>query len=201
MVAGALAVAVWLAAGRPVPAGTTAGGAPVAESGDQGDAAARYLEAARRAQAAGETKAALELYDAVLNLRGDDPEVRQQRALIRMADGQYPEARQEAQRAVDLAPRRGRYRITLAIAWSRGPNPDFKAARSILKKAIQLLEGDRDRLGQANAWFVLGKIEEEQAHNFETARDDYRTALEYNPADDRIRAALNRLAPAEAEPR
>src|SRR6185369_10010020 len=74
-----------------------------------------HFAIARRAQAEGKWDEALRHYQAVLMLHGDDAAVRHNMALIYLAFPDLERARPQAERAVQLSPKEGRYEITLAV--------------------------------------------------------------------------------------
>lgn len=150
-----------------------------------------------RAQAAareGKYRDALKAYAAILRMRGEDAAVRHNRALIYLELQDAVRAQDEAEWATKLAPKEGRYRVTLAVSYLSLEHPKFKKARSALKKAVRLLRKRRDYPGLGNAYYNLGIIAQRHL-KLEEARRYYRQALQYNPADKSARQALEVLEP------
>jgi tetratricopeptide (TPR) repeat protein len=142
----------------------------------------------------GEYAQALKEYDAMLGTSGEDALIRNNRALIFIATGEPGKAREEAQKAADLAPREGLYRVTLALAWMEGENPDLKKAASVLKKAVRLLKRKKDYDAMAEAYYNLGVVAQRR-RKLEDARDYYELALDANPSHEKAGAALDAIAP------
>ncbi len=157
--------------------------------------AATYFERARSEEKDGNHKAALEDYEAVIRLKGEDDAVRHDRALIYLKTGNPERAREEAVRAVQLVPKNGRYRITLAVVLMAQAEPELSSARSHLRKAVSIMKRRRDHPGLADAYFNLGVIERQKGR-LVRARQYYLLAYDENPADESIRKALSILDPA-----
>lgn len=158
-----------------------------------------HFETARRAQAAGKWDEAIRHYQAVLTLRGDDAAVRHNLALIYLAFPDLNRARPQAERAVALGPKEGRYAITLAvIILSGAPRaaqaalPVLAEAEDLLKGAVRNLEKARDHQGLATAYYNLGTIAQRR-NQHKKARDWYRQALRKNPDDRKAQDALEDL--------
>jgi tetratricopeptide (TPR) repeat protein len=149
---------------------------------------------AQAAYAAGKYEDALTEYEAALKLTGEDAAVRNNRALCWLALARYDKAKEEAERAIELDPKGGRYYLTLAAVQLASKPPDLKGARSNLLKGVKHLKRARDHEGLGNAYYNLGVIAQLR-RKYEEARDDYRLALEYDPANADAREALRALSP------
>ncbi len=161
-----------------------------------------HFATARQAQAEGKWDEALRHYQAVLTLRGDDAASRHNMALIYLGFPDLVRARPQADRAVALSPKEGRYRITLAVivlaGASKEPNaakPVLGEAEGILKDAVKLLDRAKDHQGLATAYYNLGTIAQRR-NQYKRARDLYRQALRKNPDDQRALNALEDLGSA-----
>lgn len=157
--------------------------------------AAIYLERARAAQARGEIDDAVAAYEAVLRLKGESPVVRHSLALIYLRAGALERAIGEARRAVELEPKNGRYRTTLASVILAQKDPDLDAANAHLRRAVSLLKRERDHPWLARAYYSLGTIAKKK-RKLELARSYFNRAFVHNPADGDVRAALRVLDPA-----
>lgn len=149
---------------------------------------------AQAAYAAGKYEDALAAYDAMLKLTGEDAAVRNNRALCYLALAQYDKAKWEAERAIQLDSRGGRYYLTLAAIQLASKPPDVKGARTNLLKGVRHLKRDRDHEGLGNAYYNLGVISQLR-RKYEEARDYYRLSIEYDPANDSAQEALRALSP------
>jgi len=170
----------------------------LARSGWAADAATHFARA-ETFRADGNMRDALREYDAVLELKGEDAGVRHNRALIYLELGDVAMARTEAGRAVVLAPREGRFRVTFAAAWMAGEDSDLPYARKLLLGAVTLLDREHDHAGLDAAFYNLGVVSQRLKRN-EEARRYYGLALEHNPADDRAAAALDAISPSPGGP-
>lgn len=148
-----------------------------------------HFDRAREAFAAGKYQEALAQYDAVLSLTGEDAAVRHNRALVYLAMTDPARAADEARRAVALAPKTGRYRITLAVALLSSTPVDEPGAEAALRAAEKLLKRARDHDGLATTYYNLGWLAERR-RDYVQARRAYALALRHNPDDDRTREAL-----------
>lgn len=157
--------------------------------------AGTYLKRAQAAGKAGEFEEAIDAYEAVLRLKGEDAFVRHELGGIYLRMGKVEKALAESEQAVKLAPKAARYRITLAAALLAQENADLAAAEMHLRKAIKTLKKERDHPGLASAYYNLG-VAAQRRRSLERARRCYRLAFEHNPADENIRAALAALDPA-----
>ncbi len=164
--------------------------------------AEHHFATARRAQAEGKWDDALRHYQAVLTLRGDDAAVRHNMALIYYGFPDLDRARPQAERAVRLDPKQGRYRITLAVIVLAGAprelndaKPVLEEAEGILKEALKHLDRARDHHGMATAYYNLGTIAQRKSQH-KKARDYYRQALKKHPDDQRALNALEDLGSA-----
>lgn len=172
---------------------------PVAACGAD---AAYHFSMAKRMQAEGKWDEALRHYQAVLTLRGDDAAVRHNMALIFLAFPDLDRARPQAERAVRLDPKDGRYRVTLAVIVLNGASKDplearpaLEEAEAILKVAVKHLERAKDHPGLATAYYNLGTIHQRR-NQYRKARDYFRLALKWNPDDQRALNALEDLGSA-----
>ncbi len=157
--------------------------------------AATYLERARAAQARGETEEAVAAYEAVLRLKGESPVVRHALALIYLEAGAVKRAMGEARRAVELEPKNGKYRTTLASVILAQEDPDLDSANAHLRRAVSLLKRERDHPWLARAYYSLGAIARKR-RKLELARSYFNRAFVHNPADRDVRTALRVLDPA-----
>ncbi len=151
-----------------------------------------HFDRAREAFTRGLYQQALAEYDAVLELTGEDAAVRHNKALVYLAMKDSARAADEARRAVDLAPREGRYRITQAVAMLSMDPADWKGAEGALHAAEKLLKRVRDHVGLASAYDNLGFIAQ-HARDYPAARRWYTLALRHNPDDEKAREALDAL--------
>ncbi len=154
--------------------------------------AAGHFARARYAWQSGQYEAALAEYEAAIELQGEDSAARNNRALIYMETGRLPEARLEAERAVELAPQEGRFRITLAVVLLTVAPPEYEDARSHLLKAVRYLKRKRDAPGLLRAYYNLGYICQRRAE-YRQARGWYKLALGINPNDEPTLTALEAM--------
>jgi tetratricopeptide (TPR) repeat protein len=153
-----------------------------------------HFERAQAAYADGRYEDALAEYDAILKLTGEDAAVRNNRALCLLALTQYDRAKEEASRAIELAPAEGQFYITLAVIELTMQPPDLKGARSRLLTGVKYLKRARDHEGLGVAYYNLGVIAQRR-RKYEEARDWYRLALEHDPSNGDARQALRTLDP------
>lgn len=159
--------------------------APAAWATDAATHAARALQAWQ----AEDRDRALAEYQAALDMGGEDAAWRHDRALIFLERRDWTNAREEAQRAVALAPKDGRLLVTLAAAWMSGDAPDPKKARRLLKEAVRLLKFARDHVGLGKAHYNLGLLAR-GAGDLNGARREWEEALREDAANEDARGAL-----------
>ncbi len=151
-----------------------------------------HFERAGQAWGAGDRDRALKEYDAALQTGGESAVIRHNRAILFLELNDAATARDEARRAVDLAPKEGRYRTTLAAAWMAGAKPENRKAKGILKGAVRLLGAARDHVGLARAYYNLGLVAR-RLGDLDEARRDLRLALDHDPANEAVKVALESL--------
>jgi tetratricopeptide (TPR) repeat protein len=141
------------------------------------------------AQEAGNLSLALEEYQAALDLKGDDPAVFHNRALVYVSGGDWAKALADAERAVSLAPRDGAYLVTLGVVLMGVDRPDLKRARTLFIEAADILARAGDTAGFGNACYNLG-VMARKGRNFREARRYFELALKADPDDQRALDAL-----------
>jgi tetratricopeptide (TPR) repeat protein len=156
-----------------------------------------HFERAGQAWQEGDRDRALKEYDAALSTGGESAVVRHNRALVLLEMKDAAGAREDAARAVALAPKEGRYRVTLAAAWMAGEKPENKKARGILKAAVRLLGAARDHVGLGRAYYNLGLVAR-RLGDMTGAKRDFRRSLDEDPAGEAARTALESLESAPA---
>ncbi|MGE0639618.1 MAG: tetratricopeptide repeat protein [Thermoanaerobaculia bacterium] len=128
---------------------------------------------------------ALELLDARAKKDEDDPDMAAQRALVLLRLGRQDELRATLEAALEKSPEHARLNILQA---------QFVEARSgELDRAVARLRSllARDPF-QAQAWGVLGRLEE-QRRRFDEAVAAYRSGLERSPDDGELHGSLGLL--------
>jgi len=153
-----------------------------------------HFERAKLAWSAKKYEEALAEYDAILKLTGEDGPVRNNRALCFLVLGQFERALWEAERAIELAPAEGQFRITAAVIRMTMKPPDLKAAREDLMKSLKHLKRAKDHQGLGNACYNLGVIAQTR-HKYEEASSWYRQALRHDSSNADAREALRILDP------
>jgi len=181
----ALAIACVLAAGALAAGALAAAGAFAADAGI-------HFRRGVEAQETGNWSRALDEYQAVLELKGDDPAVYHNRAIVYIAVADWPRALEDAERAVALAPREGTYLVTLGVVLMGMEKPDLKRARALFIEAADRLARSGDAAGFGNACYNLGVIAR-NGRNFREARRYFELAFKANPDDQRAIDALSAM--------
>jgi len=151
-----------------------------------------HFSRARQDWDRGEYDLALAEYQAVINLQGDDAAARHNRALIYLEIGKASEAREEAARAVELAPEEGRYHLTYGVALMSLREPELPEARTQLLASIKPMKYAKDSQGLLRAYFNLGLVSQ-AGRLIVDARKWYRMALAIDPNDEATLTALATL--------
>jgi len=155
-----------------------------------------HFARAKMAWDRGEYDLALSEYQAVINLTGDDAAARHNRALIYLELEHGPEARDEAKRAVELAPEEGRYHLTYAVALMYLREPDLAEAKKQLLASIKPMKYAKDATGLLRAYYNLGLVAQQSRLIVEAYRW-YQMALAIDPNDEDTLTALATLEGSE----
>ena len=151
-----------------------------------------HFSRAKLAWDKGEYDQALAEYQAVINQTGEDAAARHNRALIYLEMGRASDARDEALRAVQLAPAEGRYHLTYGVALMLLHEPDLAGAKEQLLASIRPMKYDKDASGLLRVYYNLGLVSQ-QSRLIVDARKWYRMALAIDPNDEATLTALASL--------